>query len=90
MKWIVQEYVQSASGRCWQDLEPDEAYRNEWAWEAGDAGEAFKLAVLENRWHKIKTTTYRVLPHTGGASFNLAVNVDAAEHSDTPAEQVKS
>lgn len=81
MKWIVQEY---AGGRdhLWRDISSGlYSYRPE-LWEAEDAGAAFALAVINNPNRRIESTRYRVLLYDGGATFNVGINVDAAEHDD--------
>ena len=52
------------------------------AWEAEDAGRAFRAAVLDNEWENTRTGSYLVLPWTGGATFDVAINLEARTHDE--------
>lgn len=81
-KWIVQRIANNSfPSTDWEDVVPKVGtpWRNP-AWEADDAGHAFKLAVLDNAGERIQAQTYRVLPFTGGARFHVDLNIDATEH----------
>lgn len=88
MKFIVQQWDLSpneshlgwSAGR-WTDICAPTTNPSDPSWEAGDAGHAFNMAVLRNPDHKLQSTTYRVLPYSGGATFNVGVNLDATDHN---------
>ncbi len=80
-KWVVLRWVPSSppsppSKPTWQEVAPPVGE----AWEAVDAGHAFLLAVIDNVHERIDGTSYRVLPFEGGATFNVAINVEGKEH----------
>lgn len=77
-RFVVQQWVE---GTRWQDvLAPVKPGGNVLTWEAEDAGDAFRMAVLNNPDHRLVPASYRVLPYEQGAGFTVEVNIDGQAH----------
>jgi hypothetical protein len=82
--WLVQRYEPGSGWRNgrWADvLPPEHDFGRHPQWPASDAGDAFRLAVINNPTERLTSVSYRVLPYVGGATFNVAVNVEGTEHA---------